>query len=92
MKTIHKYPLQVKQETLIPMNEHAQILTVQMQNQVPCLWVLTDTEKPLVTKAIELYGTGHDVPDSDTARTYIGTFQMHGGSLVFHVFERFIVC
>jgi hypothetical protein len=32
-----------------------------------------------------MYGTGHDMPDDPGQ--YVGTFQMHGGALVFHLFE-----
>jgi hypothetical protein len=32
-----------------------------------------------------VYGTGHPVVDEP--RKYVGTFQMRGGLLVFHVFE-----
>ncbi len=66
----------------------AKILTVQTQNDIPCLWALVDPQAETEGRNIEIFGTGHPVlSDLGTAREYIGTFQMHNGTLVFHVFE-----
>lgn len=92
MKTIHKYPVEIKKENIIPMPKGAQVLTVQLQNGLPYVWALVDPKAPQVNRSIEIYGTGHDIPDIETVRLYIGTFQSSGGIFVFHVFERFIPC
>ena len=89
--TIHKYPLRVTDTQEIPMPFGAEILCVQVQHGTPCLWAIVKPSKlnPLQPKTIEVYGTGHDMPqDMGINRKYIGTFQMNSGSLVFHVFER----
>lgn len=63
----------------------ASILCVQMQGQHPQLWVLCDPDAPKETSAIAIYGTGNPLPNAPGR--YIDTFQMHGGSLVWHAFE-----
>jgi len=84
MKTIWKYeiPLQDKFKLKMPFN--AKPLTVQVQHGVPCLWVLVDTSKELEEYSFRVVGTGHQIK---FAGDYIGTFQISGGSLVFHVFQ-----
>lgn len=91
MKTIYKYQLKSTDRQGIELPEGFEILTVQTQNDIPCLWVLHDLEpKKMVLTEIEIFGTGHDVYhiDGKTERKYIGTFQLHGGGLIFHVFHR----
>lgn len=82
MKTIYKYPLQITDRQTIDMPGDAQLLTVQMQLGVPCLWALVEPEMPQRNHVIQIYGTGHP---ADDAGVYIATFQT--GPYVFHVFE-----
>jgi hypothetical protein len=84
MKTIWKWTL--KPQTVIDMPDGAQVLTVQMQHGEPQLWALVDPVAPTVKRVFNIYGTGHSM--GDRTGSYIGTFQMDGGSLVFHVFEQ----
>lgn len=84
-KTIWKYPL--RPDTCgMRLPEDAEILCVQTQAGEPFLWVLLDENKPLISRQVFVYGTGH--PVLDTPQRYIGTFQLHAGELVFHVFEE----
>lgn len=86
MKTIYKYPLQIADIQALTLPRNAKILTVQMQGDTPYIWALIDRHAPtdeVVT--IRMYGTGHDIIGSEYF-TYIGTFQMHSGQLVFHTF------
>ena len=86
MATIYKYPLEPGR-TEIPMPLGAQVLTVQMQNGTPCLWAKVGQEpRPAGLRIFDVYGTGHTMPD-DPRLIYVGTFQMDGGALVWHVFE-----
>jgi len=89
IKTIWKYPLKATDSQNISMPKGSQILTVQTQFDVPCLWALVDpAEKNTEARLIETFGTGHDLHyDMGASREYIGTFQLHEGQLVFHVFE-----
>lgn len=87
-KTIWKFPLQVADRQSIKMPIGAEILTVQTQNEEPCLWALVDPKAETESRYIEIFGTGHKVCyDMGVSRKYISTFQMGDGRLVFHVFE-----
>lgn len=87
MKTIYKYQLKGEEWQFVTMPEGAQILCVQSQRDMACLWAIVDTEQPLMQmRKIHIYGTGHEIPDTLNL-VYIGTFQVHSGALVFHVFE-----
>lgn len=92
MKTIFKYPINlnpyVNQEVWMPPD--AQILTVQIQKNQPCIWALIDTDD-IRAKAfqIEIFETGQEIEqENDVERRYLGTCQMDDGDYVFHVFER----
>ena len=85
IKTIFKYPLEVIDEQTIEMPSGAQILTVQMQRGLLYLWALVPVAAPMMQRRIITHGTEHPVPP--TTGEYIGTYQLDGGSLIFHVFE-----
>ena len=85
---IFKYELSVIDGQNIRLPIGSQILTVQNQNETPCMWALVDPNADTELITIEMFGTGHPVlSDMGTSRKYISTFQMHGGNLVFHVFQ-----
>lgn len=86
MKKIYKYAIEITDDQDIVMPVGAKILTVQNQNGVPCIWAMVDPNSEKENVHIRVHDTGHNVPDSDRLE-YIGTFQMCGGSLVFHVFK-----
>lgn len=75
-------------KTTIEMPKHSKVLSVQMQNNVPCIWAQVNPDAEKVKKHFEIFGTGHDMECDGICREFIGTFQMHGGGLVFHLFER----
>jgi len=87
MQTIYKYSLDVDDLTVIAMPRGARILCLQTQNGEPQIWALVNSTAPKVKRKIAVRGTGHPA-DEVSAAAYIGTFQMHGGALVFHVFDR----
>ena len=72
----------------------AQFLHVAVQGNTPCLWGMVDPESPEAPYHFRLYGTGHfiqsDIPGRRLGR-HLGTFLVHGGSLVFHLFEEVIL-
>jgi len=84
MKTIYKYTLDLDIETSeFQMPLDAEILCVQNQNNVLCLWVMFDEDQVLTSiRKFQIYGTGHSIP---SFKKYIGTAQM--GIFVWHVFE-----
>lgn len=64
----------------------AQILTVQFQEgSGACIWALVDPQRSIERRRFRIAGTGH--PINDPLLHYLGTFQMMGGALIFHVFE-----
>ena len=84
MKTIWKFPVEITDYQTIEMPANAQILAVQMQGSTPQLWAIVHPEAQVEKRYFRVYGTGHRV---DQVGNFIGTFQMHGGSLVWHMFE-----
>lgn len=85
--TIYKYPLEFTntQPFVLPLG--SKILTVQMQNDKPFIWVLfnnavTQTE----VRELTVVGTGYEFNLSTPGDKYVGTFQEN--SFVWHLFER----
>jgi len=72
-------------DCVIEMPAGALVLTVQTQHGEPQIWALVDPTRQKVRRRFRTYGTGHVVPDYPGE--YVGTFQLSGGALVFHVFE-----
>lgn len=85
MKRIFKYPVEITDDSKIMMPRGADVLSVQMQGEVPCVWTLVDDAAPMVKRKFKLRGTGHPAEDL-FADMFVGTFQMRGG-LVFHLFD-----
>ena len=86
-KTIFKYKLKIEGLQAVTMPAGAKILSVQIQNGLPCAWALINCdEKETCDKHIETYGTGRYIRyDLGISREFISTYQV--GNLVFHVFE-----
>jgi len=88
MKKIYKFPIPEvvdEQEVMMPVN--AQILCVQLQHGKPCIWAMVGSDLNLIKRKIRIIGTGHPIEDFDLL-TYIDTFQLADGQLVFYVFEK----
>ena len=82
MRTIWKFPLPgFNGYVMVPFG--AEILTVQMQERVPCIWALVNPNAKKVPQEFRIFGTGHDV-DVPRNWRYLGTVQ--NGGLVWHVF------
>jgi len=60
-------------------------LTVQVQHGVPQLWIRCDPKAEPTPLRLRVAGTGHDL--AGNVGRHVGSFQLHGGELVFHVFE-----
>lgn len=85
MRRVFKFPLAVTDDQTVGMPIGAEILCVQVQDSIPCMWALCDPSEKLVQRRFLTHGTGHALL-LDDAR-YVGTYQLDGGMLVFHVFE-----
>jgi hypothetical protein len=64
--------------------QFAEVLTVQIQDGVPQMWVLVDPSQPCVKTIFRIVGTGEQF-ESDNLK-YVATFQMSW--MVWHVFEE----
>jgi hypothetical protein len=58
-----------------------------MQHGEPQLWMLVDPSKEVVAYHFRVAGTGHPIEIAPERLSYVGTFQIDNGSLVFHVFQ-----
>jgi hypothetical protein len=86
MKCIYKYPIKVADEVRIVMPLNTEILCVQVQRDIPCIWALVTKSTEVALRKFRWYGTGH--PVEMHSGKYIGTIQMDNGALVFHLFEE----
>ena len=81
-KTIFKYQLSIKDTQNINLPANSEPLSVQIQNGVICVWFVVDTSMPTEIAEINIFGTGHSLPD--VMGKHIGAVQLN--SLVWHVF------
>lgn len=93
METVWKYPIPIRDVFELRLPIDSEVLAV--ANQGPddgdhvYLWVRLNPEAApsLLPHRFRLAGTG-DPLDGDIGR-HIGTFQLRGGALIFHLFEAF---
>lgn len=85
MQRVFKYGVECADTFTIELPKNASILSLQIQNYMPYIWVLVNEEMPMETRRFRLVGTGHDI--KERIIEFIGTFQMQDGKLVFHLFE-----
>ena len=86
MKTIYKYKLKELTTQTITMPKGYEILSVQVQHGVICLWaIVTESNEP-EDVTINVHGTGHPVTSNNL--TYISTIQMLDGDLILFVFKE----
>lgn len=85
--TIWKFPLKIIDEQIIMMPRINKIISVQVQQKVPCLWAIVNPDDSLkIPVKIVIIGTGHIHP-SFMDMDFIGSIQLHEGNLVLHVFK-----
>ncbi len=84
MKTVWKFSIPVADECTIAMPKGATVLHVAAQAGTPCLWALVDSTAELEPRGFSIRGTGHDCAG---VGRHVGSFLLHGGALVFHLFE-----
>ena len=85
---VWKYPLPKPDSgdiMRIEMPAGAEILTCQMQNDKPCIWVRVNPNAPKETRKLRIAGTGHEIEEENLR--YISSFQMNNDVLIFHIFE-----
>jgi len=89
-QSIWKYEFETTDTFSIVMKLDAEILCVQTQDGQPCIWAMVNTGSlDMEERYFEIFATGHPIKnETGTKRKYIGTYQLRGGALVFHLFER----
>lgn len=88
MQTIWKFPIQPGDLIRVQMPKGARVLDVQEQQGQPAIWAEVDSEAETEERLFDVFGTGHEIKSGmGVAREYVGTFQLHGGVLVFHLYE-----
>lgn len=86
-RTIFKWRLNTTDIQEIEVPEGFVPLCVQVQDGDPFLWAQVEPTAPKTLVSIRIVGTGHAYNPEEIGR-YIGTYQLMGGSLVFHVFIK----
>lgn len=84
---IFKYEVQIQDSIVIDLPIDSKILSFQVQNNKPYIWVLVDPAKQTVSRYFTIIPTGTEIEYLDDVLIYIGTIQMAQGALVFHLFE-----
>jgi len=86
MKRVFKYQVPLQDKFTIDLPKGSQVLSVGVQSKTAFIWTLIDDEEPIIeSRKFRLSGTGH--PITDKCFIFIGTFQLDGGALIFHLFE-----
>ena len=83
MKTIHKYALNVRK---LEVPENMQFLQLAQQAGKTYMWLLVDTDEPLVEVSIEVVGTGWTLYDDMDECFYLGS--VLEDDFVWHYFMR----
>ena len=81
---IWKYPLELFDRQSLSMPAGAQPLSVQVQDGALFLWAYVDPSRAADPRQVRIIGTGR--PIEYNPGRYVGTVQMEGGALVWHVF------
>ena len=93
MRYVFKYPLRIEDEGTVVMPEGARLLHVAVQEGSEPgpsdlqLWAEVEPERPSQERTVRIFGTGHAMPE-DVPLHHVGTVQMAGGRLVWHVYEQ----
>lgn len=84
---VWKFPVEMTERFTVVMPT-ATVLCVQVQNGRPYIWALVDPDTNLYSeRKFLIAGTGEEIDAHPDDLKYIDTWQMNGGSLVFHLFE-----
>lgn len=86
---IFKHRIQVSgcelEEFTLELPFGARVLHVGLQREIPCMWILQDTDTVRVMRKFVIVGTGVPITDS---WNYVGTFNLDQPGFVGHVFEK----
>lgn len=83
MPKIFKYQFDASIKAIV-MPQESKILALQVQHGTTCIWAQVNPEMPPISRKIKVVGTGHEFDPA--GYSYIDSFQLFDGSLVFHFF------
>jgi hypothetical protein len=86
--TIFKYPFFIADTVEITLPRGARIMHIAQQPLAAGdlqLWAHIDKRAPMAQRVLKVYGTGHPMPAQPGP--FLGTVFVHGGALVFHIYD-----
>lgn len=87
MKTIWKYPIHILDQAIkIEMPEKASVIYVDIQNELPHIWVEVNPHATKEIRRFATFGTGHGITEKSI---YLGSYQKFNGVFVGHIYELF---
>lgn len=91
-KVIWKYQLTIRRDNFLELPEGAIILSVQLQYNSLCLWVMVNPDElKKEQRLVQVFKTNEYMPLNEIAqRLHINTVQMQDKKTVFHVFETIL--
>lgn len=88
MKRVLKYTLQELGHQVVRLPEHAKILCVKAQYNIPVIYAEVDIDVDVENYTnIRIFGTGHTIPDS-VKLEYIDTILVMEDQLVWHIYKE----
>lgn len=91
MNTIWKFSFKIADRVMLPMPSGARILEVGQpinpEEGDLCIWALVEPDAPKATRALRIFGTGHDIDPID-ARLLHHIGSVTTGLFVWHVFDE----
>lgn len=88
MLSIYKYPLESSLDISLLLPKDAEVLTLKVQYNQPCLWILVDpNQKIFELRHFRAFATGDSIENIKDL-IYIETFLLYDRKLVYHLFEE----
>lgn len=87
-QVIYKYLLKIGLETFVEVPQGASVMSLAVQNGIPCLWMMVNPDAPTVKRRFFVFTTGqlvHEKMDGHQLH-FIGTFLTDQDRFVGHVF------
>lgn len=88
MRTIFKYDIPSAPEFKIALPLFSDVISVQIQNGHPVMWVLHETDNEKVNTVFRIFMTGEPIPPDYRGR-WVGTLQLK--DIVLHIFQNTVV-
>lgn len=86
-KIIYKYQVELAPEFSLSLKENFSILCLQVQNDVPYLWIEVSPAADQMTVEFSLRVTGKQFDQGDD-ETYVGSFLLNEGAFVGHLYHN----